>query len=93
MRMFHLLPALASAGLLLTGTTAIAQQTGGATATPQATATPAAKPKKEKKICRDGDASSYSHMPTRVCKTQAEWDNNPNATVVDPNVRSADPNH
>jgi hypothetical protein len=92
--MTHLLPALASAALLLSGTAAIGHQTAPAAATTEGSGgtTPAAKPKKEKKICRDGDANSYSHMPTRVCKTQAEWNKDPNATVADPNVRSADPN-
>ena len=96
MRMIHLLPALASAALLLTGTAATAQQTAPAAATADesgGTAAPAAKPKKEKKICRDGENNSYSHMPVRVCKTQAQWDSNPNITDTDSRVRSADPNH
>ena len=35
---------------------------------------PAPKPKKEKKICRKGEANSYSHMTPSICRTQAEWD-------------------
>lgn len=38
-------------------------------------ATPAkpAKPAKPRKICRQ-DEATYSRMPTKVCKTQEEWD-------------------
>jgi hypothetical protein len=85
MRVTTLLPALASAALLLSGTAALAQQTGAAA--PES----AAKPKKERKICRD-DPNSYSHMQKRVCKTQAEWDNAPRTREIDSHVTSADPN-
>jgi hypothetical protein len=34
---------------------------------------PAAKPKKEKRICKRVERPA-SRMPTRVCRTQAEWD-------------------
>jgi hypothetical protein len=36
-------------------------------------ATKPAKPAKPKKICRSTD-QSYTRMPTRTCKTQAQWD-------------------
>jgi hypothetical protein len=43
------------------------------TAPPAATdPTAAAKPKKERKICRDDDRPA-SHIPKRICKTAAEW--------------------
>jgi hypothetical protein len=96
MRMIHLLPALASAALLLSGTAALAQQTAPASTTAEesggAAPAPAAKPKKERKICRD-NANSYSHMGGRVCKTQVEWDNGPQTREMDSHVQSADPNH
>jgi hypothetical protein len=90
--MIHLLPALASAALLLSGP-AIAHQTAPASTTAEESggAAPAAKPKKEKKICR-GDENSYSRIPTRTCKTQAEWDRDPNAREIDSHVTSGDPN-
>jgi hypothetical protein len=93
MRITYLLPALTSAALLLSGTTAIAHQTAPATATAEEAGgtAPAVKPKKERKICRDA-GNSYSHMQTRVCKTQAEWDNNPGAREIDSHVTSGNPN-
>jgi len=38
--------------------------------------TPAAKPKKAKKICHTVDKPG-SHIPATICRTQAEWDNQP----------------
>ena len=96
MRVTTLLPALASAALLLSGTAALARQTAPASTTAEesggAAPAPAAKPKKEKKICRD-NANSYSHMGGRVCKTQAEWDNGSQTREIDSHVRSVDPNN
>jgi predicted secreted protein len=34
----------------------------------------AAKPAKEKKICKTDDADSGSHMVRRVCLTRQEWE-------------------
>ena len=34
---------------------------------------PAGKPKKEKKICKQVERAA-SRMPSRICRTQAEWD-------------------
>jgi hypothetical protein len=97
MRVTTLLPALASAALLLSGTAALAQQNAPATTTAEesggaAAPAPAAKPKKERKICRE-DPNSYSHMVGRVCKTQAEWDNAPKTRQVDSHVTSSNPNN
>jgi hypothetical protein len=38
------------------------------------TAPAPAKPVKEKKICKTEDSDPGSHMVRRICKTQAEWD-------------------
>ena len=74
MRTTYLLPALTAAAMLLTGTAAPAHQTAPApAATEDSNGGTAAKPKKEKKICR-GEENSYSRMAARTCKTQAEWD-------------------
>ena len=40
---------------------------------PAAGPAPAAKPVKEKKVCRS-DVSTGSIMPKTTCKTQSEWD-------------------
>ena len=32
-----------------------------------------AKPAKEKKICKTDDTQSGSHLVIRICKTEAEW--------------------
>lgn len=78
MRKFVLLPALAAAAFGLAGT-ATAQQTAPGTQPAEANGAVVAtksekpeKPKKPKKICRE-DAHAYSRMPTRTCKTAAQW--------------------
>lgn len=45
-------------------------------ATSPAPATTAAKPPKPKKICRT-DADTGTRLKTRTCKTQEQWDNQP----------------
>lgn len=47
------------------------------TAAEPAPATTAAKPEKPKKICRS-DVNTGSRLKGRVCKTQEQWDNQPN---------------
>jgi len=42
-------------------------------AAPATAEAPAAKPAKEKKICKRIERAA-SRMPTRVCRTQGEWD-------------------
>ena len=53
--------------LMISGSAAVAQNTA------QTAPAPAAKPVKEKKICRSVD-SSVSRMTKRVCRTVQEWD-------------------
>ena len=45
--------------------------------------TVAAKPKKEKKICKTEDDTTGSHMVKRTCLTQEEWDNRVQGRSVD----------
>jgi hypothetical protein len=61
------------APLLMLGSP-VAVSTGQETAGTPAAADPAApaKPKKERKICRDDDRPA-SHIPKRICRTAAEW--------------------
>lgn len=77
MRISFVLAALASAALVsgpVLAQTApnptTAEENGG---TAPAPAEKPDKPKKPKKICRETD-QSYSRMPTRTCKTAAEWE-------------------
>jgi hypothetical protein len=42
----------------------------------------AAKPAKEKKICKQVDGQTSSRMRKRVCKTAAEWENHGSRTDV-----------
>ena len=44
------------------------------TATSAAPAAPAAKPVKEKKICKEDPAYTGSRMRKKLCLTQSEWD-------------------
>lgn len=62
MRKVSLLAAVAAT--LLAGGTAVAAD---------AAQGKAAKPAKEKKICR-ADRTSTSRIPKKICKTQAEWE-------------------
>lgn len=63
---------LFAALLLASGPTGAPPVTNVA-ATPQASI-PAAKPRKEKKVCRADPTETGSHMVKRVCRTQEQWD-------------------
>jgi hypothetical protein len=75
MRISFVLAALASAALV--SGPVLAQTAPNASGTEEngggAEGEKPAKPAKPKKICRETD-QSYTRMPTRSCKTQAQWD-------------------
>jgi hypothetical protein len=63
-----------SLALMVTAGSAVAQGSTPTIATPEDTTVtaPGAKPKKEKKVCRERMRSG-SHLPNIVCKTPEQW--------------------
>ena len=59
--------------VLLSSDPVVAPAPASAAPAPVTTPPPAAKPAKEKKICKVEDADSGSHMARRICLTQDEW--------------------
>jgi hypothetical protein len=63
---------LASGALVLAGTAAAQTSTPTTATPPNTTVTAPAKPKKEKRVCRERGRSG-SHLSNIVCKTPEQW--------------------